>query len=397
MSSRLRTLFFMNLGHAYDHLFMLLYPTAVLALERDFQASYAELIALSVWGFITFGAGTLPAGWLGDHWSRRGMMAIFFIGIGAASIATGLASGPIGIALGLAAIGLFASIYHPIGIAIVSETAAQAGLGRAMGINGVFGNLGVAGAGITAGVLVDLISWRAAFIVPGVISIVTGLAYLALTAGAADLGAAKKRAPTAIARADQVRVFWVLVVATLFGGIIFHATTIGMPKVFDERLTGLVSSATGIGGWVFVVFTVAAVAQLVVGQLIDRYPLKPVFVGVAVLQAPLLALAAVATDWTMIAAAILVMLAVFGTIPIHDVIVARYTTAEWRSRLYSVKYVFSFGVSAAAVPLIAGLHAWGGGFLAMFLVLAACAAVFLAAALAMPGARAPVAAPAPAE
>jgi MFS family permease len=371
----------------------------VIALQREMQASYAELIALSFWSFVAFGAGTLPAGWLGDHWSRRGMMVVFFVGIGAASILTGFARGPFEIALGLALIGLFGSIYHPIGIAIVSETATREGLGRAMGVNGVFGNLGVACAGITAGALVDLWSWRAAFIVPGAVSVATGLVYWAM-ARRDDYGAAaaRKRAPIELSRADQVRVFWVLVLGTLLAGIVFHATTIGMPKVFDERLDGLVDTTAGIGGWVFVVFTVAAIAQIVVGQLIDRYPLKPVYVVVALLHVPTLALAATAAGWSMIGVAVLVMLAVFGAIPIHDVIVARYTTEQWRSRIYAVKYVFSFGVSAAAVPLIAGLHAWGGGFQTLFLVLAGCAVLFLATTLMMPGARiAPRPAAAPAE
>ncbi|MCH8835582.1 MAG: MFS transporter, partial [Proteobacteria bacterium] len=165
---RLTTFAFLNLGHAYDHLFMLLYPTVVLALGDVFQASYGELLALSVYGFIAFGAGALPAGWLGDRWSRRGMMIVFFVGIGLASILTGLARSTVDIAVGLALIGLFASIYHPVGIAMVAETD-PARVGKALGVNGVFGNLGVAFAGVTAGALTDMISWRAAFIIPGVV------------------------------------------------------------------------------------------------------------------------------------------------------------------------------------------------------------------------------------
>ena len=81
------TFLFLNLGHAYDHLFMLLFTTVVLGLEHEpgFEDSYGGLLALSITGFIAFGAGSLPAGWLGDRWSRPGMMIVFFIGIGASS------------------------------------------------------------------------------------------------------------------------------------------------------------------------------------------------------------------------------------------------------------------------------------------------------------------------
>ena len=106
MADRSRILF-INVGHGLDHLFLLLYPTVVLTLEGVFGRSYGELLSLAVPGFIAFAAGTLPAGWLGDRWSRPAMLAIFFVGIGAASILTGFARTPFELAVGLTLIGLF--------------------------------------------------------------------------------------------------------------------------------------------------------------------------------------------------------------------------------------------------------------------------------------------------
>jgi MFS family permease len=375
------------LGHAYDHLFMLLFTTVVLTLEHEpgFEGGYGELLALSVTGFIAFGAGSLPAGWLGDRWSRPGMMIVFFIGIGISSILTGLATGPFSLGAGLTAIGVFASIYHPIGIAMVAENARK--LGREIGVNGVFGNLGVATAAITAGALSDTIGWRTAFIVPGAVAVATGLAY-ALFVRAGPMKATAAPAKRVQASAGEIkRVFIILIFATLFAGIVFNATTISLPKVFDERLVTLAASATGVGGWVFMVFAIAAVAQVVVGYLLDRYPLKIVYAGVALSQAPLVAAASVAAEAGMVIVAIAMMLSVFGLIPIHDTIVARYTTNEWRSRIYGVKFVLALGVAALAVPLVAGLHALTGGFYWVFMTLAGFAAVIGVCALAMPGAR----------
>ena len=206
MTTRRRSLIFVHLGHSYDHLFMLLFPTVVLALEDEFGRSYGELLTLSVWGFIAFGAGTLPAGWLGDRWSRRGMMVVFFLGIGASSVLTGLATSTVGIAVGLAMIGLFASIYHPIGTAMVVGGAAEPG--RALGVNGVWGNMGVAAAALIAGALTDWVGWRAAFIVPGVIAVATGLVYaVTLRDGAERSVAAAPAAAPAPSRAAQVRAY----------------------------------------------------------------------------------------------------------------------------------------------------------------------------------------------
>ena len=387
LDRRSGTFLFLNLGHAYDHLFMLLFTTVVLALEHEpgFEDSYGGLLALSVTGFIAFGAGSLPAGWLGDRWSRPGMLIVFFIGIGASSILTGLATGPLSLAAGLTMIGVFASIYHPVGIAMVAENARR--LGREIGVNGVFGNLGVALAAITAGSLSDTIGWRAAFIVPGAVAVATGLAYAVFVRAGPTKPAARATERVAAPAREIRRVFIILIFATLCAGIVFNATTISLPKVFEERLVTLAASTTGVGGWVFMVFAIAAVAQVVVGYLLDRYPLKRVYAGVALLQAPMVAAAAVAAEAEMLIVAVAMMLSVFGLIPIHDTIVARYTTNEWRSRIYGVKFVLALGVAAAAVPLVAGLHSLTGGFYWVFVTLAGFAAIIGVCALAMPGAR----------
>ena len=389
MTTRRRSLIFVHLGHSYDHLFMLLFPTVVLALEDEFGRSYGELLTLSVWGFIAFGAGTLPAGWLGDRWSRRGMMLVFFLGIGASSVLTGLATSTVGIAVGLAMIGLFASIYHPIGTAMVVGGAAEPG--RALGVNGVWGNMGVAAAALIAGALTDWVGWRAAFIVPGVIAVATGLVYaVTLRDGAERSVAAAPAAAPAPSRAAQVRAYIVLAVAALCGGVIFNAIIVAMPKIFDERLAGLVDTTFGVGGLVAIVYAVAAFTQIIVGRLIDRHALKPIFLALLLAQPPVFLLAAGAEGWPLLIAALAAMVLVFGEIPIHETIVARYTAGAWRSRAYALKYVLGLGVAALGVPLVAFVYQTSGGFAWLFVIYAGLALVIAATALLLlPGAPAP--------
>src|SRR6266852_5532826 len=166
---------FLNLGHTFDHLLMLIFPTVVLAMGAELGRGYADLLPLSLGGFIAFGAFSIPAGWLADRWSRQGMMRVFFFGIGTASILTGFATGPAQIALGLALVGVFAAIYHPVGIAML--VANRENVGRVLGVNGVFGNVGVAFSALIAGALADTLGWRAAFIVPGAIALAVGAAF----------------------------------------------------------------------------------------------------------------------------------------------------------------------------------------------------------------------------
>jgi MFS family permease len=162
---RLNTRFlFLNIGHATDHLMMLLFPAVVVVMATEFEGGYSEMLPLATGGFIAFGVFSLPAGWLADRWSREGMIGLFFLGIGSAAIATSFASTDWQIALGLFAIGMFAAIYHPVGIAMVSQGGGA--VGKRLGVNGVWGNMGVAASALTAGALADAFGWRAAFLSP---------------------------------------------------------------------------------------------------------------------------------------------------------------------------------------------------------------------------------------
>ncbi|MBT4939972.1 MAG: MFS transporter, partial [Rhodospirillaceae bacterium] len=169
----------LNIGHLLDHLFTLIFATvAALVLYRDWGIGYAELLVYATPGFFAFGLFSLPAGWLADKWSRDGMMCVFFIGIGLAAIATGFTQTPLQMGFGLFVIGMLGAIYHPVGLAIV--TLKWRNTGMRLAANGVWGNLGVAGAALITGYMIDHAGWRMAFIIPGVFSIFIGFAYMAL-------------------------------------------------------------------------------------------------------------------------------------------------------------------------------------------------------------------------
>ena len=385
---------FLNVGHFLDHFFMLIFATvAALRLANEWGMSYAALIPYATPGFIAFGVAAIPAGWLADKWSREGMIVIFFLGIGASSILTALAGSPLEIALGLTAIGLFAAIYHPVGLALVIQGRARTGVPLA--INGVFGNLGVASAALLTGYLIDTAGWRNAFVLPGVISIGIGIAYAAFLwagrgSGAAERagggGSAKTAAgdgPPPVERGTFVRVLAIILFTTAIGGLIFQSTTFALPKIFEERLGDLAVTATAIGGYAFAVFTVAAFAQLVVGYLVDHHSLRTVFAFVAGLQAAFFAVMYQLTGVAALVVAVGFMLVVFGQIPINDVLIGRITKTEWRSRVYSLRYIVTFSVSASTLPLIAWIHgSWG--FERLFVVMAVAAGAILAAVLVLP-------------
>lgn len=393
--NRLRFLF-LNVGHFLDHLFVLIFATAALRLTTDWGLSYAELIPYATPGFVAFGLCAIPAGWLADKWSREGMMVVFFIGIGTCSILASTADTPIEMAICLTLVGLFAAIYHPVGLAMVVQGLERTGVPLA--INGIFGNMGVASAALLTGFLVDASGWRSAFIVPGGVSIALGVLYLLFVwtgrgeEATGTAAAAKATQPPALPKQTLLRIFGIILFTTAVGGLIFQSTTFALPKVFDERLTDIAGTATLIGSYAFLVFSVAAFAQLVVGHLVDNHSVRTVLAAVALLQAIFFFVMTQLEGIAALVVAIAFMLVVFGQIPINDVLVGRIARSEWRSRAYALQYVVTFSVMAAALPLIAWIHgAWGFGML--FAVLAVAAFAIFLAALLLPGREAVLHAP----
>ena len=398
--------FLLNIGHFLDHLFMLLFATvAALALYREWGMGYAELIAYATPGFFAFGFCSVPAGWLADRWSRDGMMCVFFVGIGAASILTSFASSPVQVGGGLLVIGMFAAIYHPVGLAIVSMKWRNTGMRIAT--NGVWGNLGVACAALLTGYMIDHAGWRLAFVLPGIFSILIGVAYFVLQRDSIRADGSKKAAAdaapatpmSAAHRSLLVRVSIIVFVTAAVSSVIFQSTTFALPKMMEERLQGIAQyltaiidglpqsengdTATVIGALAFMVFAVASFAQLVVGSLLDKHGPRKVFMVVATIQIVFFALMPGLTDAWALAVALGFMLGAFGQIPISDFMIGKMASGAYRARAYAIRYVLSFTVLASSLPMIAFVHSnWG--FDRLFLILAAAAAIILAVVTMLP-------------
>jgi len=381
---------FLNVGHFFDHFFMLIFATvAALRLTTEWGMTYAELIPYATPGFIAFGVCAIPAGWFADKWSREGMMLIFFFGIGLSAVLTSFANSPQQIAVSLTLIGIFAAIYHPVGLAMVVHGRTKTGIPLA--INGIFGNMGVACAALLTGYLIDTTGWRSAFVISGVASLVVGVLYILFERAenkstdsvSAAVTATQSIEPSDYSRATLVRVFAIIIFTTAIGGLVFQSTTFALPKVFEERLSNFADTATLVGWYAFIVFSVAAFAQLVVGYLVDKHSVRMVFACIAILQAVFFFLMIKLNGMAALIVAIAFMLAVFGQIPINDVLVGRMVRSEWRSRAYGIRYVITFSVMASTVPFIAWVHStWG--FSALFGLLAVAALLIFAAVLFLP-------------
>ncbi len=391
---RRRAVRFSNIGHFYSHMFVLLYATIVLALEAEWKLPYGELLTLALPGFVLYGIAALPAGWLGDRWSAPGMMAIYFIGTGAAAIATSFATSPLQIGLGLALMGLFNSIYHPVGTSFVVRYAANRA--RALGFNGVYGTVGIATAAIIAGTLTDGFGWRAAFVIPGVMCVLTGIVFMVMVPpGSLPAGDRQARLDPGISRRQALRALLVLGVAILFIGLMAQGMQVSMPKAFAVRVSFLGDAGiSGVAGLVTAALLFSAIGQLIGGALAERFPLKAVYLTMYVLIVPLALLTAGLTEMPMVAASALLMLLLTASLPAENCLVARFCPAAWHATAYGAKFVVGLGIASLAIPMVGAIYDNTGGFYWFYVVFGALSAATVAVSVFLPGEKATAAAPA---
>jgi MFS family permease len=373
----------LNFAHALDHLFLLIFATAVAAIASEFGfARWEDLMPYGVGAFVLFGLGSLPSGRLGDLWGRRRMMLLFFFGIGASALLAALTRHAWELAAALTLLGAFASIYHPVGIPMLLQHAKRPG--ATIGVNGLAGNLGIAAAALVTAFLVKWFGWRWAFVLPGLVCIVCGIVFWRLAPRESEPPSARTRkASVELPAAQLARAFAVMTVAATANSLSFNMTTNGNAQLLAERMRAIVEDPATLGVMLAAVYALASLAQVVVGRLIDRVPLKPLYLGIALAQVPLLALATQAEGWWLLALLLAVMVVIFGSIPFTDAMIVRYVDDRMRSRVAGARLTVSIGISSLAVWLL-GPVVKSAGFATLLWAMALIASCTVLVVLALP-------------
>ncbi|MEX0582109.1 MAG: MFS transporter [Sneathiella sp.] len=389
MSSQQLRFTFLNVGHFVDHLFMLIFAKAAFSAGIAFglaeDGAYAEMIPYGIPSLVLFGAGAPLAAYIADKWNRNSMITVFFVGIGLSAIATGFAQNPLQIAFGLAAIGLFASIYHPVGIAMVVQGGGK--IGWRLGINGVWGNMGVAAAPLITGFILADYSWQAAFIVPGVVAIAFGLGFMLFVrrgGGKPPVHAAGEKEIVGFMPGWQ-RALVAMSLVTSAGGFVFGTMTFVIPRMFEVSMPDVTVDVATTGLLAALVYAVAAFAQLAVGRMIDSYRIKPVLICIAVAQPALIGLMSLQNNYALFFATLVAMAFVFGQIPITDTVISRYVPDLWRSKVMAVKLMLNLVIGAMSLLAARFILEQGGGFSGVMAVAAIVACFIVLAALLLPG------------
>lgn len=375
---------FAAIGHGLFHVLTALFLTLVLVLETAWNRSYDDLISLWTGGAMLLGLAAPAAGWLSDTWGAARMMVVYFLGIGGATVLCGFATGPLALGGALSLIGLFGAIYHPVGTAWLVRNAKAKG--KAIGALGIFGGLGTAFAALIAGGLNDLVHWRAAFIVPGAVSIAAGSGLWLMLVGKKIVERTQDlHLDPEPSRADMRRALAALIVTMSLTTVVYYAFTTLLPKWLEGAIGPQIGNGLiGLGLVIMVIYLLGALSQLIGGHLSDRGLAKLAYVGSYGLKLAALVAAFAISGWAVFPIAVLIVFAFDFAAPIENVLIARYSPGNRRGLAYGIRN----GIAIVSAPLGVQLVAWlfdpARGFADLFLVLAAIVAVIFLVALALP-------------
>ena len=373
----------LNVGHGLDHLFLLIFATAVGAIAHDFQVErWEDMMPFTVGAFLMFGLGSIPSGRLGDQWGRRRMMLVFYYGMGVAAFLVALTQTPLQMAVALTLLGAVSSIYHPVGIPMLVQGSRTPGL--TIGINGLAGNMGIAVAALITGMLVQWSGWRMAFVVPGVASMICGWLFSRHAPMESAPPARKKASGVHLPRMLALRTLVVMIATAISSSLLFNFTTNGNAQLLAQRLDGLVHEPVMLGLLLAMIYAIASFVQVIIGRLIDTVPIKPLFFCVLALQGVVFYFASGTSGWVWYFSAIIYMVAVFAAIPFNDAMVVRYIDDSMRSGVSGTRIAISFGFSSLAVYLL-GPVVKQAGFTTLMLSMSLIAAIGACFVFGLPG------------
>ena len=365
---------YINIGHFLDHFMMLIFAKAAFDAGRHFGLSYDEIIIYGTLGLFLFGAAAPLAGWLADKYSRSLIIIIYPFGVSVGAFLCFLSSSPIMLGFSIGVIGFFAAIFHPVGIAMLIRDSNKVGI--RLGVNGVWGNMGVAAAPVLTGFIILNSNWQLSFLVPSLICLIFGIAQLR-GFKEIDIKEEKTKQKTSNGLVEGWKIVLLsLTMTTLAGGFIFGSLTFLIPRIFEVNLSGISVDIAITGLLAGIVYAIASLSQVGVGYLIDRYSPKIILGFVGIGQFFLIYLSSLYIDYALFFVMLMAMFFVFGQVPITDAILVRYVDDQWRARILSVKFLINLCAGASVLPLVSLFLGYGYTFSDLLTILS-CLAIFV--------------------
>ena len=376
--------FYAATGHLMMHMFAAFYFVIVLAIEDDWNFSYDELINLWLLGSLLVGLGSIPAGWLSDRWSRSGMLAIMFIGLGISSILCGLSNNKFSLMINLSALGLFCSIYHPAGISWVVNTSKETG--KALGFNNIFGGVGIGLGAFSSGLIIDMYNWNYAFIFPGAISIIIGIGlFLHIYQGKISFkNIISDKFNDAPEQNQLLKIAIIMLISITCMSFVYQILQSSLPKVIDIRLAEKLNFSANhilqsvdqilksifpkvidvhlpekldfgaflIGLIVSFIYIVSGLMNYIGGILADKYPEKNIYLIGILGQGILLFFIFSLSNYFLIIISLFIVAFNSSILPAENLLLAYFSPQKHQSLVYGIKFIVSFAIAPIALFLI---------------------------------------------
>ena len=361
---------------------MLIFAKAAYDAGKYFGLTYDEIIAYGAVGFLFFESFAPLAAHLSDKISRSFLMIVYHFGIGLSSILAAAATNLWLFAMSLSLIGIFAAIYHPVGITMLLSKNKNNGV--RMGINGVFGNMGVAAAPLITGLILFYGNWRLCFLLPGLFCLFYGLKFLsALSIEPSGKINSKVNSSQPFAK-NWHRALSSIALSTLSAGFIFGAMTFIIPRYFETYLSNISTSVAVTGLLAGIVYATASFAQIFVGKMIDKFSPKLILLIISVGQILFIYFSSILENWSLFFMTLFAMAFVFGQVPINDIILSRYIPDKKRAKILSIKYVLNLSAGASVLPICSLMMQNGFEMRQIFSMMSFMAVLILLAALLLP-------------
>jgi MFS transporter, FSR family, fosmidomycin resistance protein len=351
-----------SVGYFSSYFFELMFPTLAVTLASQTRLPLDEVWSWSFGGYLLFGLGAAPAGFLADRMGVRRVLVVALFALGVASLAASEAPNGRVLSLSLALMGACASVFRPVGMSLISR--AIDARGRALGVMGVVGNAAIALTPIITAALCTRLGWQATYRVVGyamcAIAIASAFLRVDEQRGAAEGLAAGWGAGAAPISRDAsaheaLLPLGVLAGAAALAGVSHRGNTIVQPAYFAARVPEL-----GFGVTTSLVYLLGIAGQYVGGRLADRYDPRRLYLAFHLLSLPALLLMAVFANAPLVACAGVFVFFSLGMQPIEDSLFAHLTPPRWRATAYGAKIAVTVGVGSLAVWLVRWAAATGG-------------------------------------
>lgn len=230
-------------------------------IEKELGLSHAAagslFLSLSSGYFITL----IGSGFFTARLKHRGTIILSVLALSLALIATSFSQGLMGIRIGLICLGLAAGLYLPSGIATLTSLVSPKHWGKALALHELAPNLSFMAAPLMAEAIILQFSWRAAFLMLGLVALILGLVYVRFGRGGEFAG--EPPSPRAIRALVSVPTFWVMIALFSLGvcgtlGVytmlpLYLVTEVGFEREFANTLVAISRVSTigmaFVGGW----------------------------------------------------------------------------------------------------------------------------------------------------